>query len=286
MEGEDEIILSGAYKDFRKELRYGLASADDSEVAKVLGAVCDAAEPYAFALSGIDVAGIRAYAKPSGTGLKAVIAFLKSRPQSQIKEELKKFCQGPVYGGTINIAQDKSFNAYAGRIQLLPAAESCFFNLLLTEAKVSFRMGDSIAKTSIVPSKEEAGDVIMFVGKYKSWISIKKLGLDNVKDYEVSALLASAVHTAANKAFDLSGTVKDDALVAKAASGKRRAYGNLVEALGVILPELKGERLSDAYVICKTFETVGFKPYASPEMLSSAYPDIKPPKVRGRKAKA
>jgi len=265
MEGEDEIILSGTYKDFRKELRYGLASADDAEVAKVLGAVCDAAEPHAFAFSGVDVAGIRAYAKPSGTGLQAVADFLKDNPQAGIKERLKSLCPMP---------------------ELLPAAESCFFNMLMTEAKVSFRMGDSIAKPSIVPSKEEAGDVIVFVGKYKSWISIKKLGLEGAKDYEVSAVLASVVHTATNKAFDLSGTQKDDALVAKAASGKRRAYGNLADALGVILPELKNERLSDAYVICKTFETIGFKPYASPEMLSSAHPDIKPPKVRGRKPKA
>jgi hypothetical protein len=265
VEGEDEIIISGAYKDFKKELRYGLASADDAEVAKVLGAVCDAIEPYAFAFSGINVPGIKAYAKPSGTGLKAVADFLKNNPQAGIKEKLKSFCPVP---------------------ELMPAAESCFFNLLMSEAKVSFRMGDSIAKPSIAPSKEEAGDVIFFVGKYKSWISIKKLGLEGAKEYEVSAVLAGITHTATNKAFDLSGVQKDDALVSKATSGKRRAYGNLSDALNIILPELKNDRLADAYVICKTFEAIGFKPYASPEMLSSAHPDIKPPKVRGRKPKA
>jgi len=265
MEGEDEIILCGAYKDFRKELRYGLASAEEIEVAHVLGAICDSVEPHAFSFSGIDVPGIKAYAKPDGTGLAAVIAFLKSRPQSQIKDSLKKLCPDE---------------------KLLPAAESCLFNYLMAEAKVSFRMGDSIAKPSTVPSKEPADDTIAFVGKYKSWIAIKKLGLDKAQDWEVSAILSTISHTAANKAFDFSGVVKDDALISKVAAGKRRAYGNLVGALEAILPNLKGERLTDAYVICKTFETIGFKPYASPEMLKDAHPEVKPPKVRGRKPKA
>jgi len=265
MEGEDEIILCGAYKDFRKELRYGLGTADAMEVAHVLGAVCDSVEPHAFSFSGIDVAGIKAYAKPDGTGLAAVVGFLKSRPQSQIKDSLKKLCPVP---------------------ELLPAAESCLFNYLMAEAKVSFRMGDSIAKPATVPSKEPAEDTIAFIGKYKSWIAVKKLGLDKVQDWEVSAILSGISHTAANKAFDFSGVVKDDALVSKVAAGKRRAYGNLIEALEAILPNLKGDRLTDAYVICKTFETIGYKPYASPEMLTDAHPEVKPPKVRGRKPKA
>jgi hypothetical protein len=265
MEGEDEIILCGAYKDFRREVRYGLGSAEAMEVAHVLGAICDAVEPHAFSFSGIDVAGIRAYAKPQGTGLAAVVAFMKSHPQSEIKDSLRKLCPVP---------------------ELLPAAESCFFNYLMAAAKVSFRMGDSIAKPATAPSKEPAGDTIAFVGKYKSWISIKKLGLEKVQDWEVSAILSAISHTAANKAFDFSGVAKDDALISKVAGGKRRAYGNLVEALDAILPSLNNERLQDAYVICKVFETIGYKPYASPEMLTDAHPEVKPPKVKGRKPKA
>jgi len=264
MEGEDEIILCGAYKDFRKELRYGLGPADETEVAHVLGAVCDAVEPHAFSFSGIDMAGIKAYAKPSGTGLPAVLAFLKSRPQGEIKGALRKFCPVP---------------------ELLPAAESCFFNFLMAEAKVSFRMGDSIARPATQPSKEPAGDVIAFVGKYKSWISIKKLSLEKARDWEVSAILGAINNTAVAKAFDYSGAAKDDALVSKAASGKRKSYGNLVEALEAAVPGLKGDRLADAYVICRVFETIGYKPYASPEMLMEAHPEVKPPKTRGRKPK-
>jgi hypothetical protein len=265
MEGEDEVILCGAYKDFRKELRYGLGSADTMEVAHVLGAISDAVEPHAFSLSGIDVAGIRAYAKPAGAGLPAIIEFLKSNPQGQIKEKLKSLCPVP---------------------ELLPAAESCLFNLLMAGAKVTFRMGDSVAKPATMPSKEPAEDTIAFVGKYKGWISIKKLGLENVRDWEVSAILSAISHTSVNKAFDFSGVEKNDALVSKVAAGRRKSYGNLADALGAILPELKNGRLADAYVICKVFETIGYKPYASPEMLSDAHPEVKPPKVRGRKPKA
>jgi len=265
MEGEDEIILCGAYKDFRKELRYGLASADEMEVAHILGAVCDEVEPFAFKFSEINVEGIRAYAKPSGTGISAVVDFLKSHPQSQIKEKLKSYCPVP---------------------QLLSAAECCFFNFLMAATKVSFRMGDSIAKPATIPSKEAAEDQIAFIGKYKNWITVKKLGLDKaMEDWEVSAVLCSISHSAVNKAFDFSGVEKNDVLVSKAASGKRKSYGNLVEALGIMIPELKGDRLADAFVICKVFETIGYKPYASPEMLTAAHPDVKPPKVKGRKPK-
>jgi len=265
MEGEDEIILSGIYKDFRQELRYGLGSADEMEVAHIIGAICDAIEPFAFKFSEINVEGIRAYAKPLGTGISAVLDFLKSHPQSEIKEKLKSNCPVP---------------------ELLSAAECCFFNFLMAAAKVSFRMGDSIAKPATVPSKEPAGDMIAFIGKYKNWMAVKKLGLGKVEDWEVSAVLCSINHSAVNKAFDFSGVEKNDALVSKAASGKRKSYGNLVDALGVVVPELKNNRLSDAYVICKVFETIGYKPYASPEMLTNAHPDVKPPKVKKKKPKA
>jgi hypothetical protein len=265
MEGEDEIILTGAYKDFRKELRYGLGSADEKEVSHVLGAICDTVEPHAYFFSGIDVAGIKAYAKPEGTGLAAVVGFLKSHPQAGIKESLRKYCPVP---------------------ELLPAAESCLFNYLMAEAKVSFRMGDSIAKPATQPSSEPAGDTIAFVGKYKGWISIKKLGIEKVEDWEVSALLCAINNTSVAKAFDFSGVERNDALVSKATGGMRKSYGNLLSALEFIAPDLKGERLADGYVICKVFEAVGYKPYASPEMLTGAHPEVKPPKVRGRKPKA
>src|SRR5208283_60494 len=164
---------------------------------------------------------------------------------------------------------------------LLPAAESCLLNALLVKAGVAFKPAIS---TAMKPAIEEPGDVIAFIGRYGQWVAIKKLGLENVRDYEVSGILAGVNHTIVNKAFDFSGMVKDDALVASVSAGKRRSLGNL----GMCLRELEGKLRSDdsdAYTVCKVFETLGYKPYASPEMLTNAHPDIKPPKQKGRKRK-
>jgi hypothetical protein len=132
--------------------------------------------------------------------------------------------------------------------------------------------------------KDELGDHISFIGKYKQWIAIKKLGLESVQDYEVSAVLASANHTMINKSFDFADLKKNDAVVDSICKGKRKSYGNVAQALKDLTPKLSGTS-DDAYVVCKVLETLGFKPYASPDMLTAAHPDIKPPKVKGRKPK-
>jgi hypothetical protein len=166
---------------------------------------------------------------------------------------------------------------------LLPAAESCFLNSILVKAGVPFKPAPG--EVTVKPAAEQPGDVIAFIGKFGQWVAIKKLGLEKAQEYEVSAILAGINHTIVNKAFDFSGVVRDDALIASVSAGKRRSLGNL----GMCLRELEGKLRSDdsdAYAVCKVFETLGYKPYASPEMLRDAHPDIKPPKVKGRKPKA
>jgi hypothetical protein len=192
--------------------------------------------------------------------LPAAYGFLEAKGPGGVKEALLKAVPNPL---------------------LLPAADSYFFSRLLASAGVQYKVA---APPSCKPEGEKIEDFVGFVGKFGSWIAIKKLGLENAQDYEVSGILAGINHTAVNKAFDFAGVKKDDALVASAAGGKRRSYGNVALALKEIEPKLSGSA-GDAYVVCKALETLGYKPYASPEMLSNAHPDIKPPKVKGRKPK-
>lgn len=265
MAGGDELILTGSYKGFKSELLYDLSSVDEKEVAKILGAVSDSIELYAYEFAGVDVPKIQAYAKASGEGFNAVLDFLKNNPQGEIKKELEK---------TIT------------KKELLPVAEGCFLNLLMKSAKVSFRMGDSIAVPSTKPSKEKAEDQLMFVGRFNQWMAIKKLTINaKTEGWEVSALLCGINHTIVNKAFEFIQVEKDDALVSKLSSGKRKSFGNLLAALELLATNLTGDKLKDAYLICKVCENIGYKLYASPEMLVKAYPDVKPPKVKGRKPK-
>jgi len=262
-EGEDEIIFVGKYKDFRLGVHFSMGGSNEKDAAYALGYINERIGEAAYRFSGINVARIKAYAKPEGTGLKAIISFLEKNPQSKIKDAL------------LDGIEDKL---------LLPAAESYLFNQLLKNASVAFKISDNLVESEIVPEEETPEDMIAFIGNVKGWMAIKKLGLEGVLDYEVSAILSGINHTIVNKAFDFSGCKKNDGLVDKIAGG-RKSFGNLLAALGKLETSLTGNRLDDAYVVCKVFEKLGYKPYASPEMLSSAHPDIKPPKVRGRKPK-
>lgn len=258
---EEEIIFVGAYKDFKLGVRYPLNNASESDVMHILGHISSQIEEPAYSFAGINIQKIGQFAKPSGTGLGSVVSFLESNPQSKIKETLLKCADNKL---------------------LLPAAESYFFNQLLSTAKVDFKVTEGMATSSIVSEEEQPGDQIALIANFKGWISIKKLGLDDVQDYEVSAILSGITHTIVNKAFDFSGCNKNDELVSNIAKG-RKSYGNLLNALRTLETSLTGNRLDDAYLVCKVFEKLGFKPYPSPEMLSQAHPDIKPPKVRGRR---
>lgn len=260
MTGNDEIIFAGEYKDFRLGVRFSLSGAQPQDVAKALVHVSEKIEPFAFRFSGIDTAAIEKYASPQGKGIAAAAAFLEGTPPAELRATLMKMAPKP---------------------ELYPAAESYFLNRLLARTGVPFKVSTEGAPEG---EDEKPGDFIGFIGKYGQWVAIKKLGLEKVQDYEVSGILSGINHTVVNKAFDLSGAGKDDALVARVAGGKRKTFGNIAAALRELGGSLGGGP-GDAYAVCKALETMGCKPYASPEMLTEAYPDIKPPKVKGRKPK-
>ncbi len=253
MAGNDGIIFNGAYKDFKLGVRFDLGGKSADEVVYALGYIGSAIEPHAYRFSGIDTKKIDAFASPDGKGLKAVCDFLGSRPPRAISAALAE-------------ALPKE--------ELMPAAESYLLNRLLTKAGVQFTARSS---ATLKPEEEDIGDHIAFIAKYHDWIAIKKLGLEKVQDYEVSGILCGTNHTLVNKGFDFAGA-KADVSVA----GKRKTLGNLCAALSELA--LSGG-MEDAFRVAKAMEGVGYRPYASPDMLTAAYPDIKPPKMRGRKPK-
>ncbi len=259
MDGDDEVIFTGAYKDFRLGIRFNLSGKDPQSVASALGYVSESIEPYAFAFSGIDTKKIDAFVSVKGAGIGAACSFLESLSPGAIKEGLGKALPDP---------------------KLMSAAESYFFNRLLTKAGVAFKV---LPAQGLSPSEESITDYIGFIGKYRNWIAIKKLGLERVQDYEVSGILSGIDHTIVNKAFDFADMERDEALVGSISGGKRRSLGNAASALRELESKLGAD--AGAYPVCKVLEGIGYKPYASPEMLTEAHPDIKPPKVKGRKPK-
>ncbi|MBI5046987.1 DUF2666 family protein [Candidatus Micrarchaeota archaeon] len=267
MEGTDEIVFTGEYKDFKLGLKFDLDGKTEEDVIYALDYIHSSIEKYAFKFSGINTQEIDKFAQPKGKGLKTVCDFLENNSSSEIKTRLTA-------GLTETLSSGKE------GVKLLSAAESYLLNQLLTKAEVQFTVkGNSTMK----PAMEKPDSMIGFIGKYKKWVAIKKLGLDKVNDYEVAGILAGINHSVVNKGFDFAGP-QDDATVLAVTKGKRKSYGNAASCLRELEGKLTGKR-TDAFLVSKVLETIGIKPYASPEMLTDAYPDIKPPKVKGRKPK-
>jgi len=261
MAGQDEVIFSGAYKDFKLGLKYDMTGKTPEQVALVLAQISAKIEPYAYKFSGIDTDTIARFATPKGTGLSAVCGFFDSTPPSEIKETLAKSIPKP---------------------ELMSAAESYLLNQLLTKAGVGFKA--QVQGGAIEAEDEEPGDTIAFIGKFKEWVAIKKLCVERVMDYEVSGILSSINYTIVNKAYEFSGGKKDEAAAEAISKGRRRSLGNISLCLKD-LAEKSGTGAPEPYLVMKVLDNLGYKPYASPDMLTAAYPDIKPPKVRGRKPK-
>ena len=255
MFGGEEIIFTGKYKDLNLGIKFDVNGKDEKDVSAALIDISEKIEPYSFAFSGVDTKSIDGFVDFKGKGISGVCDYLGGH-----SSEWNKWAKASLPGK-----------------ELMPVAESYLFNKLLREAGVAFKPEGGSA---IKPANEEIGDVIAFIGRYRGWMAIKKLGLDKVKDYEVSGILSGINFTVVNKSFDFAGVEKEEDKVKSITKGKRKSYGNAVACLEDVKAE--GET---PYLVCKVLEAVGYRPYASPHMLTSAYPDIKPPKVRGRKPK-
>lgn len=259
----DEIILSGKYKDLVLDDHYILDGASEEDILFILSSLSEKVDSTSYKFSGIDNFKIDEFVNKvaNGSDLSSFVKILESLKPTEFRNTLLEASNN-----------DKKF---------LPIAESYFIHTLLNKLKIQFKLSSSQFNSSINPKKESQEGRMAFVANYKGWMVIKKLKLENAKDYEVSALLSSVNFTLVNKMFNFAG-LEDEVLVDKLTKGKRKSLGALAEAL-------KGIEESDekkkAYLLCKVCEKLGYRPYSSPHMLGNAYPDIKPPKVRGRKPK-
>lgn len=250
-EGEDEIVILCDYKQFKFGEYYKLKDASANDLVGIFVTISNSIEPHIYTFSGIDTKKIDSLINV-GKGLSAVCSFLKTFKRDSLLVAVE---------GTTAKIEDKS--------KMLPIAESYLLNQLLTKSGVQFKPS---ASSSIKSAVEKATNQIAFICKYQNWLAIKKLGINSkTQDWEVAGILSSINHTIMNKAFDLEKH-------AEITVSGRKSISNLVTAL-----EKADE--NSPYSICKTCEAFNYKPYATPEILMDAYPDIKPPKVKGRKPK-
>ncbi len=241
----EEIIFTGNYKDFKSDRHYYTKNANNRDVAAILVQLSDFIEPFVYKFSGIDVKKIDELI-PLLDGISDVILFLKSFKHNSL----------------LPAAQNK--------ITMLPIAESYLVNQLLKKAGIAFK---PIVTTSIKPETENPEDQVVFVGNCKGWFAVKKMTInEKTEDWEVAGILSGINFTLVNKAFDFAE------INGSQAPKSRKSFSALADALSKI-------NINNAYAVCKTCENIGYKPYATPEILVNEYPNIKPPKVKGRKPK-
>ena len=141
----------------------------------------------------------------------------------------------------------------------------------------------------------QEGEVV-FTARYKGWMVIKKLGIDEkTTPQEVAAALASVEATLTRKSYEFSGINMGaiEALAEKLAKGKRKSFVSLSEALSALRPtELKAELLTacptekhlaiaENYLLKAMLDIMGFKTNLDGGTLAIAYPEIKVAKPRG-----
>ncbi|MEM3555316.1 MAG: DUF2666 family protein [Candidatus Micrarchaeia archaeon] len=139
-------------------------------------------------------------------------------------------------------------------------------------------------------------DEIVFSAKYKDWVSIKKMEIDErTTAPEVVHMLANIGESVSRKAFELSGVdrARIDEYVEKIAKGKRKGYSTLSEVFGglkqnevrEVLLSASNEQLlpiAEAYFIRKLLTSLGYELEVGTEMISKIYPELKLPKPKGR----
>lgn len=259
---EDEIILSGKYKDFSVEERFVLEGASEMEVAKVLEHLRSRIELPAYRYSGVNLQEIDKFVKVEGKGPGAVVSFLDSHPPGKTRKFLLE-----------QIPEKKLYDA----------AESYLINALMRAAGVPYF--PPLEKPSVKPEKEVLDGQIVFIAHYGKWMAIKKLTVEKAEDWEVSGILSKIHDTMISKIFDFAGAEADDDLAKKLCKGKRKSLGTLKKVLEELSKNLSGNKLNDAYLIKKVFDNLGCTPYPGAGMLVKAHPELKPKKPRGRAPK-
>ncbi|MEM2908791.1 MAG: DUF2666 family protein [Candidatus Bilamarchaeaceae archaeon] len=262
MVGKEEILFSGKYKEFEYGVRYDLSRATERDVAFALCEIVSRVEPYAYRFSGVDCEKVEKLVEGVGEGLLAVAAYLReSDTQKQLETTVK----------------DKL---------LMPAAESYFFNRALTNAGVPLLPE---VQASLEGESEPIEEKIVFIGKYKEWIAIKKLVVEGVEDWEISGILSSIVETGVRKAFYFCNkTGEIDVWKNNGDANKkkiRKSFKNAADLLIKLDGMMGSDKTTNAYLVVKSLTALGYNPHASVEMLTAAHQELKVRRPRGRPSK-
>jgi hypothetical protein len=256
----DEILFAIKSKEWTFGKKASFAQGDEKRLALFLSSLEYEISEKGFFFCGIDARKIAAYAKSACAGKKGFSGLAS------------------VFSG-IKPGEHKAKLGEACEEKCVPLADAYFLKKACEETGCPLNFAGKADAREERPAEDEA----VFVGKHGEWFAVKKMSIDaTTKRHEIAGILATIDATVRRKMFDFAGIGKEavEARAAALTKGKRKAYGNLAEALaGVKEGEFKAEEAS--YLLDRILSNLGFAAWPSTETLSEVYPDLKFAKPRG-----
>jgi len=256
----DEIFFSAKTPSLNESYKLPIsASTTPEEVANFLGFLHKHVEEQIYEVLSIDRAKVRAYAEKvaKGSGVKGIFQTFSVLKPGEIKNALQHACR-----------EEK----------LIPIAQVAFLRAVLEKFGAP---AFPISSGKFSPGKADSENEIIFTGKFKEWVAIKKLSIDaDTTPQEIAGVLSSINATLVRKYFDFHGA---DAfalqeLAEKATKGKGRGHGALLKTFQNL--EIPTEHQS--CFLHFLFKNLGYSTYIHPELMQEIYPELKIPKPKGR----
>jgi hypothetical protein len=142
---------------------------------------------------------------------------------------------------------------------------------------------------------DESFEQVAFAARYKDWLVVKKLLIEeNTKPEEVALSLTSIDKTLVRKSYEYAGINTDviETYVMSVAK-KGRTFANVSEVFKTLQPGTVKAALmpacplpeqypiAESYFVKRLMEEIGYAPVLQPEILAKVYPHLKITKPRG-----
>lgn len=284
MVGEDSLDFMAKYKDWSVSRSLSVASdTDPKQVSFFLISVREQVDKKAFEILGIDLKAIDAYSEritskmPTGS-YKELVGIYKTLGSAEVEEVV-----------------NRSSNA---REELKPFAKAYILRSALEKMGLDhYIKGGSKTAGNAANGAQLRSEGIVFMAKYKEWVSIKKMSVDEkTKPEEVAAHLSSVrmaldrkiaeimgidIETLDMYATNMTGTMR------KSAANLEKITGALseAEAMKAVESSCKGDKaLQNAartYLFAKMLENLKLDLEVNPNTLMDMFPGLKIPKPKG-----
>jgi hypothetical protein len=287
----DEIVFIGRHGDWACSRRLEIGEETPlSAVALELSEVREEASRKAFALLSLGEAALGARAgelASGGTGYAAASRALSAAKPGALKA---------------------LFVSSVPEARLAPFAQAFFVNAFLSAERIPFKASPALVSSAPKPTaaakaaaREAGEECVVFAAKAGDWVSIKKMSIDSAtKPVEVAAMLAGVRDTAERKAFAFAGVdaEKIGAAAEQIAKGKRKGFAGLALAFAEMAGG-KAEKtaagaasspqaapLAEAMLVSRVLSALGMDAEVGIEALKKAFPELKIPMPKGRRAGA